>query len=205
MKNFTKKLTSFLIKYRLVITAIVPLFFLFSVLLFVLLPTENQQLNPFLSIPTKTPTDTPGNQSPTSINIPDSHLEPVDPSRLKGLQKTELLPDKTTMYTVTSTNPLRPDLIHANNNGYPIFKRLVTPPSFPLSLKSFVDLYKPPKWIFKGSVFYGVGVNSYIYPELGIALVANPQTDQVFEQHIFQKTKVEDYVSKYGDDIPAQP
>lgn len=204
MKIFTKQLSNVLIKYRWIIIPFVPLLFVFLVLLLTFSP-GGEQINPSLPAPTTTPTGALSKEDLANLNIPDSHLEPVDPEELKGLQKTELQSDGTTMYTVSSTNPQRPDLIQANTDGYPFFKRLVTPPNYPLSLTSFSKLYGSPKWIFTGSVFYGTNVRSYIYPELGVALIANPQTDQVLEQHIFPKTKVEEYIKKYGDDIPTQP
>lgn len=129
----------------------------------------------------------------------------VDPAKLKNLQKKEVLYDGKTTYTLGSSNPQRPDLTTTDKNGAIIFKRVVIPSSSNLKLSSFIKLYGKPKWIFKGSEFYGPTIQTYIYDNYGLALIANPENDIVLEQHLFTPTKVDDYLKKYGEDIPAQP
>lgn len=127
----------------------------------------------------------------------------IDPAKLKGLQKTEQIKDGKTLYTLSSSDPKRPNIIIVDKDGSYNLKRIAMPIKYPLS--SFVKLYGRAKWIFKGSVFYGADVQQYIYADLGFALVANPQTDEVFEQYLFQPMKIDEYIKNYGDDIPTQP
>lgn len=166
----------------------------------------------FNSVDNSNPTDGTSNISPTpsSFNgFKDSKPEEFDtedlinPKKLKGLQKTENLKDGNTLYTLSSSNPARPNIIIAKKNGDYALKRIIIPVK--QSLSSFIKLYEKPKWIFNGSVFYGPDVQHYIYADLGFSLVANPKTDVVLEEYLFQPIKIDEYIKKYGDDIPAQP
>lgn len=114
-----------------------------------------------------------------------------------GLEKTETIDGGFTKYTFTSNNTTRPNIIIANSKEGVVFQRSVTIPSNPVKISDYTESYGQAKWIFKGSDFYGATAQTYIYPELGIAFIANPQTDQVFELHVFTPTKVEEYVKKY--------
>jgi hypothetical protein len=138
-----------------------------------------------------------------SDEVREGNEESID--ERPGIIKRETLPDKTTLYTFNSKNPTRPHIIIAKDGHDIFFQRTVTNPRFPVKITDYTESYGPAKWIFKGSNFYGPLFQSYIYPELGFAFIGNPTSGEVMEQHVFPPTKVEDYVSKYGDDIPAQP
>ncbi len=203
MVNITRDISTLLFKYRWIIIPLAPSVFFVSVLLYFFPPTKNDPPpKTFISL---SPSPIRSNINVKKTDIPDSHLEPVDQNKLKGFQRKEILADGESKYSSSSTNPQRSNINIAGVNGYSVFQRIITPPDSPLALSKFTNLYGRAKWIFKGSVFYGGVVSSYIYPELGLALIADPQTDQVLEQHIFKPMKVEEYVEKYGDDIPSQP
>jgi hypothetical protein len=189
-----------LIKYRLIIIVVIPfLFFLISLL--VLLPYNKTQPAPI--------------QIPNPTGIPDFLLRP-SPDNIKeegedsveerpGRLSKDALPDKTFKYNFKSSINGRPNVIIARNEYTIVFQSMVTNPRFPVKITDYTDIDGPAKWVFKGSVFYGPEFQTYIYPEKGLAFIANPKTGEVLEQHLFDSMKVEEYIKKYGEDIPAQP
>ena len=205
MENTNKKLFELLVKYRWIMIPLVPTLFFVLMIILIIIPAGTEQAfreNPTLSqFPTPIPVEVNSNKN----DIPDSHIEPVDQNQIKGFQRKEVSTGGETKYFSASSNPERSDLTIAGPDGFPIFERITTPPDSPLLLSKFSNLYGQAKWIFNSSVFYGSSARTYIYPDRGLALIANPITDQVLEQHIFQPMRVEEYLRKYGDDIPAIP
>lgn len=109
----------------------------------------------------------------------------------------------TSQYTLPSSNPNRTNIYIKDQANKVVFERFVADPS--LSVTDFTNIYGLPKWIFKGSNFYGPDARYYIYDNYGFAIITNPQTNQVLEEQMFIPMKIEDYINKFGDDIPAQP
>jgi hypothetical protein len=142
------------------------------------------------------------NIKPENRKIIGDSSVPVD--QRPGLIKKESFNNNITKYTYTSSLPDRPNIITTQGSNI-IFQRTVTDSGLPIQIKDYTDSYGAPKLAFKGSNNYGAQAQSYIYPDLGFAFIANPQTGVVYEQQIFTPTKAEDYINKYGDDIPVQP
>lgn len=204
MKKISEKVTNFLVKYKFFIIPLVPLIFTIIVLTFVFYSPEIQQprpqpntTSPNVSIPISQPNS---NEADTVVENIEEPLE-----NRPGLQKTESLPDGTTKLFYLSSVIDRPHIIIAKGEETVTFHRSVTDPSFPVKISDYTGVYGPAKWIFKGSKFYGAQAQTHIYPDLGIAFVTNPETNEVFEQHVFTPVDIEQYLKNYGEDIPAQP
>jgi len=204
MNSFSARLKSFLITFRWIIIPGVPLaFFIFMM---ILLFSPNNTRTPQIVPPNNTTTPQPSTFPPINHNhdfITEQDKSPVD-SR-PGLQKKELLPDNTIVYTFTSPVANRPNIIITSGQNNILFRRTVTDPALPIKISDYTDSNGQPKFVFKGSNFYGIQAQTYIYAELGIAFIADPQTSKVFEQHTFTPMRVEEYVKKYGDDIQSYP
>ncbi len=193
-----------LFKYRWIIIPIIPL--LFFVIMVTLIFSSNES-NQFSSPqPKVNPTTNPYPSAlPNSSNIKMREEMEGDVEKRPGLLNKENLPDNTTRYTFTSQNSDRSNIIIVKGTEEILFQRAITPPQFPVKITNYTNVHGSAKWIFKGSNFYGSEAQTYIYPDLGFAYIGNPKTNGVLELHTFQPTTVEEYVSKYGDDILAQP
>lgn len=203
---FTELLKSILLKHRVLITILIPLIFFILVFLFTISPSSNIPESTLLTpTPTKTATLEERVSRETENRVLEDPHEVINPREIPGFQKQELLPDGNTQYTISSSNTNRPDILIIDPDGHMNFKRSVTPSDKPLFLKDFIDVYGVARWVFKGSIFYGNDIRVHVYPDYGVALVVDPSNDSILEQHTFQKMKVEEYVRKYGDDIPANP
>lgn len=192
---------SFLSKYKLFfIPAILLLFFIATILLSLIF---NEDSNPNIITPEENPNLTSG-PLPKTTPRPREGAE-TEVEDIPGLQNKETLPDGTIKYIFTSHIPERPNIILAKGEHDVLFQRSITLESHQVRISHYTDAYGQAKWIFKGSSFYGPSAQTYIYPERGFAFIGNPTTGEVLEQHVFQPLKVEEYVSRYGEDIPAQP
>jgi hypothetical protein len=193
---------NFIIKYKLFITIIVPLLFFVFTTLIIIYPSSSTTTQPSPS-PSVNSSNSPVPTLPNNKEVFEN-LESLE--NTETAQRKENLPDGTVKYYFQSKNEDRENIFITQGEKGPIlFERYVITPNLPVKINAFASLYGQPKWVFRGSEFYGSEAQTYIYPELGIAFIANPKTQEVFEQHIFSPAKVEDYVKKYGDDIPAQP
>lgn len=198
------KLKNFLIKYKWIIIPGIPfLFFVLTALLFIV-PRSPSSQNTNESVKITPTVSMPGFISGNRDNDFGEDGEESIEAR-PGIQTKEPLPDGTVKYILDSPISNRPNIIIAKDEHDVRFQRSVTLPDFPVKITDYTDQFGQAKWIFKGSVFYGPDTNSYLYPDIGLAFIANPKTGNVLEQHLFDSTKVEEYVKKYGDDIPDQP
>lgn len=131
--------------------------------------------------------------------------------KIVGLQKKEILPNGENQYFFPSELPARPNLVRADKNGVVFFERELVPsdPSSPGYVKTsqYANNYGQPEKTIRGSFYYGWAITAYVYANKGFALVGNPNTDEVFEIHIFSPTSVDEYVKNYGEDLNpgAQP
>lgn len=200
-----KVFSSLLVKYRLIIIPLIPLLFFVIILTALFVPSFNNQKININPTPTNKPDDFENILTPDLVKeVHEAEIEkPLD--SFAGFQKQESLPDGTNLYTFSSPIPGRANIIISKGNEDVLFQRNITHPNFPVKIVNFTNVYGPIKWVFKGSNFYGPNAHTHIYPELGIAFIANTTTGDVLEQHVFLPTKVEEYVKKYGEDIPTQP
>lgn len=203
MKIFNDKNKTFLIKYKWVIIPCVPLLFFILFSLFFFSPGNETKVITLPSGIQSAPNTTINQKNPISDVEREGNEESVE--NRKGLQKKDVLPDGTTQYIFISTNPNRPHVIIAQGTHDILFQRTIMLPNVPVKISDYTQSYGNAKWVFKGSKFYGPDAQTYIYPERGFAFIGSSKSGEVFEQHVFEPLKVEDYVKKYGDDIPTQP
>lgn len=204
MKKKLNNLSSFFIKYRIIIIPLVPILFIIFMLYIVFYSPEIQQPRPQQN------TTNPNINAPFSqpkLNEADTIVENIEEplENRPGLQKTESLTDGTTKLSYQSAVADRPNVIITSGGENVPFQRSVTDPEFPVKITDYTDIHGPAKWIFKGSEFYGPLAQTHIYPGLGIAFIADPKIGEVFEQHVFTPVDIEEYLKNYGDDIPVQP
>lgn len=109
-----------------------------------------------------------------------------------------------TTYSLPSSINLLPNEIQVEN-GVVVFERIITPkdPTLP-GFSKISDLTQPlgkPQQTINGSKTYGSYVVTYVYAEKGIAILGNPNTDIVYELHLFKPTTPTLYKETYGKDL----
>lgn len=116
----------------------------------------------------------------------------------------QILPSGEIKYEIESTLIGRPnEMIFENNTAK--FERIITikgaTESGKLKISSQILKFGPAEKIIEGSEFYGARIKTYIYPSKGFAFIANPNADEIYELQTFIPTTIDDYLSKYGEDI----
>jgi hypothetical protein len=109
------------------------------------------------------------------------------------------LPDGSIEYKYASSDPSRPN-IQIVKDGIVIFKRKLTHGT---TISDYSDFITNPPYASQGSAYFGPDAIILANPTLGIAVVYNLQSNQVYEQYLFQATSVADYIKKYGQDITS--
>lgn len=151
--------------------------------------------------PSKTPHITTST-IPQSTTIPTNAVShTINNEGFPDLQKEEKLPDGSTKSYLDSTNPTRANTVQSAADGSILFERYVVGPDASETLTSNITSYGTPTQIFIGSHFYGQKIQTYVFAQKGVAIIANQQTDQVFEKHFFPPMSVTEYVQRYGEDI----
>lgn len=178
---------------------------------------KRQQETPSTAFPTPTPVQTrrPGlpsisassyEFSPFQKTVIGNTTEQAVVSTIKISTK-EVLPDGSTKYQMPSVNPLQPDEI-ISKNGVVVYEKTSTftnaDGGFP-SMASFAQVFGKPDEEIQGSAFYGPFAKTYIYATKGFALIANPNTDEVYEVQRFLPQSAASYKSVYGKDINPTP
>lgn len=203
MTNILTKVQAIYAKYKWIMAFISFIFVAIITSIFVSSrPSQDQNINPEPSYtkPTNNPPITNTNEG-LKLNENFESLE-----NISNADEKEILPDNTIKYSFNSDNKKRPNLFIVQNETGPIlFERFIFNSSLPTKISSFTRSFGSAPWVFKGSSFYGLEAQTYIYPAIGIAFIANPETEEVYEQHLFAPMPVEEYLRKYGDDIPAIP
>ncbi len=117
---------------------------------------------------------------------------------LKGFAfEKKQLADGSTTYTYASDNPKRPDMLMVKN-GEVILKRMIV---VDMTVDNYVLGQGKPDYIARGSRFWGPEAVTYIYFKMGLAFVADPKTNTVFEDLSFKPVSPRDYKRVYGEDI----
>lgn len=161
----------------LVITAIA------FILISIFAPKESDLLTPYLK--TKIGTTT------------ESQVE-----RLPNLKVKERQSDTSNAYLFSSPRLSRDNLV-ITNNGTVIYERAVTVSEnkFHPDLALYLKKYGPPEKIFEDSREYGEKMFTYVFASKGLALVANPNTNEVFEIQAFTPISLDEYQTRYGSDL----
>lgn len=176
------------------------LLILFLVFLFSLLlqPQPEQQVipSPTPSLP-RTPTLTQQEENEVT-EWQEDELEDDLTQRIGFLRK-ETLPDGTIQYLFASDNPNRPSLILTSNNNIALFERIVSTNEAPVApITIFTETYGQPDQIIQGSQFYGPQASIYFYVG-GMAFIANQQTGDTYEEHLFDPMGFEEYSQRFGN------
>ncbi len=190
---------NFLKKNKWIFSLVVFIVFLLGA--FSLIPSSTNQF-PEEITPTRSPESS---QNGFSEEDPKNfaHEYEFDPLIVEGATNQEVLTDGTIIYSVPSENPNRPDEVYVKN-GLIVFKSVYIPISWTMKLSELVEFTGDPPWIFEGSKYYGDTIRVYVYPDMGLALIVDEDKDLVLEQHLFDPMPVEQYIERYGEDIPAR-
>lgn len=151
--------------------------------------------------PVKAPTIT-SSKTPLPTALPTNSISHrINNEGFPDLQKEEVLPNGGYKRYLDSANPARSNIIQSGPDGSILFERYIVGPDASERLSDNSISYGTPEHIFSGSRFYGPSAQTYLFATKGVALIANPQTDQVLEKHFFPPMSVDAYVQKYGEDI----
>lgn len=165
-------------------------------------PTPARVTNESQTIPTSSSTNSNTNPRQTSggniaQTTSEEILEEEDLDARPGLINKKTLSNNINEYTFTSENATRPDLVIAQGKSVILFERDVAMQQYPTRITDYTQPYGQPERIITGSSFYGANAQTYIYAEDGIAFVANPQSQIVYEQHLFPPMTVDEYIQSY--------
>lgn len=123
---------------------------------------------------------------------------------LSNLIKKATLPDGSNSYTFPSEITVRPDEV-VTKNGVAVFEKELIPEEHDATgyalISQYTTKYGQPEKMIQGSKFYGWFIITYIYAQKGFAFLGNPNTDEVYEIHIFQPMSTEKYMQQYGQDL----
>ncbi len=110
-----------------------------------------------------------------------------------------------TNYTYLSEITIRPNNVITDKNGVALFERILIPEDPEetgyATISEFKNKYGEPETVLKGSKFYSWVIETYFYGKLGMAVVGNPNTDEVYEIHRFLPMTVEKYMADFGEDL----
>ena len=198
MNNFPTTLTKLIERvkpYKWLLLPIIPTLLLIIFLLFLIArPSQRSSPNQFFSL------------SPTGgiqLQVHQNDIEGKDTSDAVSLPKTyqkkESLPDGSTAYSYNSGNPSRPHLEISSSDDQIVFSRAVASKDFPLStISTYNEAYGGPDKTITGSKIYGKNAVTLIYASVGVAIIGDPQTDEVFEKQTFVPMTADQYIQKYG-------
>lgn len=124
-------------------------------------------------------------------------------SKIPNAHVVEETPEGRT-YNLPSSIRSRPHEIKTSQ-GVAVSERLVLP-AYPeytgyMNITDVVRRYGEPKYIIKGSDFYGDFTTRYIYPERGLFFVVNTNTNEVFELIHFKNMSTEEFNSTFPNEI----
>lgn len=114
------------------------------------------------------------------------------------------LPNGDREYSYPSEYPLWPNRI-ITSNGIVIFEAIVLPENSSSSgydtLSNFITKYGEAEKVIPGSERFGEFTQYYIYAKQGIAVIAGPHDDKIYEIQKFIPTTVSNYENQFGQDI----
>lgn len=158
-------------------------------------------------IPAITPLPT---SSATLPNIPElkavlQQSTDQEISKLPELKTVNTLADGSKQYLFTSPLTSKDNEI-ITQNGTVVFQRGVTLDKsyrHP-NLSKLLALYGTPDKIIEGSKYYGQYEKTYLFLSKGIAIQANPFTEEVDEIQQFIPMTYESYLKVWGDDLNTE-
>jgi hypothetical protein len=127
-----------------------------------------------------------------------SSYESSDIEKSPAFLSKEALPDGAMKYFTSSHLPFRPNM-YVLKNGQIILQRSITALSYPIKMSDYIKSYGEPQVVKELNNFYDPAAKLYVYPEEKLAFIANPESQEVLEQHIFT-ISVEEYLKKYSEE-----
>lgn len=109
----------------------------------------------------------------------------------------EALPDGAIKYLLSSHLPSRPNM-YIIKNGKILLQRSITQPNYPVKMSDYTTSYGEPPVVKELVNFYDPAAKLYVYPNEKLAFIANPQTGDVLEQHVFT-ISMDEYLQKYSE------
>jgi len=203
-ERFFDRIIPFFKKYGIFIAPLL-LFLFFMLLLIFSYARSPRQSTPVTASPTQSPSQTENStsyspsQETVSISpsqTPSGGMESderkdqiiwsnisLSDSDFDGLNATKTtLSDGSTEYSYDSGVPNRPNII-IEKNGINVYQQT---PFTDTPLSQDTNYYGQPDYTAKGSQFWGANAITYIYLSKGVALVGDPNKDQMFEEIVFQ-------------------
>lgn len=101
-------------------------------------------------------------------------------------------------YLAHSEGAIRTDGVMLQNDTVR-FKRTRSPAIDRVA--DYKKAYGEPEREIQGSLYFGENAKTYIFAKKGIAIIANMNTEEVYELQQFQPVSVERYLNLYGEDI----
>lgn len=156
------------------------------------MPAPNQ---PSIIVPNPTifSRNTLPNQKATIGQTTESQLQSIP-----GLIEEKPSSEGGKIFSYTSSLIDRPGIVITNHNKVAIFERGVIPSGRNLYFSEIKSTFGTEEKIIIGSS-YGKAVNTYIYASRGIAILANPYADEVYEIQRFTPMSIEKYISSFAD------
>lgn len=201
MYSMDFSIVEFIKKYKVIAIILIPLllFFAMVISLFPEQKNEKSSQSSIIVTPITSPTPTPfvdfGEDSDFFEAEIDEPLE-NDPNFLKREPAKGALSDGTVVYTFASTNPARPNIIITQGKEI-IFQRTVIDLAYPVAISDYTDVDGSPDKLVQGPRFYGFDKMTNIYEKKGVAFIADPQTQQVLEQHLFTPMPADEYIKMH--------
>lgn len=177
------------------------------IIIFVTLTREETKTSPDLTgiYPTPVPNTSQSVQKASPIQksiIGETTQNEIE--NLPGLVEKKEREDGSIENYFNSTLDIRPHSIITKNNKA-VFESIILPSDKSaagyLTISQFKNQHGEPTSIEEGSRFYGWHMQILIYEHLGVALIANPFTGEVFELHSFQPMNTQDYIKYFGSDF----
>jgi hypothetical protein len=155
--------------------------------------TLSEQISPV------TPPPTDKDQSIIVGKTTQSEIE-----QAPGIKAITELPDTKKQYSFASVRVDRDNIV-ITQNGIVVFSRTLTElrdHKLP-NLNEFKTVYGEPEKEIEGSRYYGRIHKTYIYASRGIAIIANPYSNEIYELHNYGPMSVDQYVQTWGEDIKS--
>lgn len=124
--------------------------------------------------------------------------------QLPGLQEKAASTEGRIKYKFESVIPLIPSEV-LTKDGVVVLEKINTPDSPSQAgygrLEDFVKELGEPERKIGGSRTFGYYVDTHIFANKGITIIANQNTGEVFQIQIYRPTTVDKYLTDFGDDI----
>lgn len=185
---------NFILKSKVTIFIIIAFFVL--ILLVVALSTSQP------SPPKTSPTPTTSLITPLQkTSIGKTNQKEVE--KIPGVSREDSI-NQETIYTYPSISSLRPNIIIVKESQV-VFERVRTDPDLPSvpKITQYQQQYGTAEKAVQGSKFYGPYTSTHIYGTKGFALIADTESGDIKEFHLFTPITTEDYIRLYGDDLES--